>query len=152
MAKRVKIGDIIQILTSEGISYAQYTHKNKMYGYMISVFNGLYDNPIKDFSSLIKSPIQFHTFIALQSAINEGLLSVVAHLSIPDHLREFPIFRCRSGGPGGGIWLWDGNEEVMLNRNITEEEQKYSTRSIISIPLLLERIKIKYKPEINQKY
>ena len=35
---RLKIGDIVEIETSKGNVYAQYTHKHKQYGALLRVF------------------------------------------------------------------------------------------------------------------
>ncbi|MEJ2528408.1 MAG: hypothetical protein P8Y49_10155 [Sulfurovaceae bacterium] len=42
MAKRVKFGDVIEIVTSKGYAYAQYTHKDSMMGALLRIFKGIY--------------------------------------------------------------------------------------------------------------
>jgi len=47
MPRRVKIGDIIEIPTSKGLAYAQYTHNHKQrphFGALIRVLDGLFES------------------------------------------------------------------------------------------------------------
>ncbi|WP_088146782.1 hypothetical protein [Achromobacter denitrificans] len=149
MAKRIKLGDVLQIMTSQGVAYAQVTHKHPEFGYLIRVLSGFYDTQPKDFLEIVNCPVQFSAFFVVQSAVNQGLLSVVANVSVPESLQIFPKFRSRNGGPGGSIWLWDGGEAIRLERNLSSDEQKISTRGIISAPLLVERIENNYRAETH---
>lgn len=150
MAKRINIGDVLQILTSQGVSYAQVTHKNSEYGHLIRVFTGFYPIKLKDYNFVVNSEVQFSTFFPVQSAINQGLLSVVGNATVPEKLQEFPIFRSRNGGPGGSIWLWSGGKAIMLERELLLEELKYPVKSIISAPLLVGRIENGYRSETHE--
>ncbi|MEJ2437996.1 MAG: hypothetical protein P8Y35_08590 [Sulfurovaceae bacterium] len=47
MAKRVKFGDVIEIVTSKGYAYAQYTHKDSMMGALLRIFKGIYEKIFK---------------------------------------------------------------------------------------------------------
>ncbi|MEN3801220.1 hypothetical protein ABDZ32_11620 [Aeromonas veronii] len=152
MAKRVKLGDVLQVLTSKGVAYAQVTHKDPEFGFLIRFFSGLYDSVPADFSTVVNASVQFSAFFVVQSAVNQGLLSVAANTLIPDRLKAFPIFRSRNGGPGGSIWLWSGGEAVRLDRSLTPEEQTYPTEGIISAPLLVERIENNYRPETHEPW
>jgi hypothetical protein len=150
MAKKVKLGDILQVLTSQGVAYAQVTHKNPEYGFLIRVFPGFYNQQPVDFSTVVNSEPQFSAFFVVQSAVNQGLLTVVENVPVPERLQVFPTFRSRAGGPGGSLWLWNGNELSRLERALNSEEQKYPTRGIISAPLLVERIEKNYKSETHE--
>jgi hypothetical protein len=152
MAKRVRIGDIVQILTSGGVAYAQLTHVHGEYGYLLRVFEGTYEKIPKDWSEVVTRPVQFSAFFPLQSAVNQSLLSVVGSCPVPESLAEFPVFRSRSGGAGGSIWLWDGISSKMLDRALTDEEYRLPVRGIISAPLLVERIAAGYRPEVNDRW
>lgn len=150
MAKKVKIGDVLQILTSQGVAYAQVTHKHPEFGYLIRVFSGFYSKEPADFSSVVNGPVQFSAFFVVQSAVNQGLISVVANVPVIERLQAFPMFRSRNGGLGGSVWLWAGGEAVRLDRDLSLEEQGYSTRGIISAPLLVERIENNYRAETHE--
>jgi hypothetical protein len=150
MAKRVKMGDVIQILTSEGVAYAQVTHKHPEYGYLIRIFSGFHNTRPKDFSAVVSCPVQFSAFFPVQSAVNQGLISVVDNTPVPEILQVFPTFRSRNGGPAGSIWLWSGGDAVRLERCLLPEELTYPTEGIISAPLLVERIENNYRAETHE--
>ncbi|MAZ20245.1 hypothetical protein [Roseovarius sp.] len=152
MAKRAKIGDVIQILTSGGVAYGQFTHKHGRFGPLLSVFDGFYAKAPDNFSQVVAERPNFNTFFPLQPALNEGLLSVVANVPVAASNSEFPKFRTRVVTPDGQCgpwWIWDGENEEMLERELTPSEMRYSLRGIISAPLLLERIEQGYRPEIH---
>lgn len=98
---RAHLGDILQVLTSRGVAYAQVTHNNPGFGFLIRVFNGFYSEQPKDFSVLVDCELQFSAFFVVKSAVNQGVLSVVANVPVPESLKVFPIFRSRNGGNGG---------------------------------------------------
>lgn len=150
MAKKIKLGDILQVLTSQGVVYAQVTHKHPEFGFLIRVFPGFHNEHPQDFSVFVDSEPQFSALFVVQSAVNQGLLSVVENVPVPERLQMFPTFRSRNGGPGGSIWLWNGSEALRLERKISSEELKHSTRGIISAPLLVERIEKNYRAETHE--
>lgn len=150
MARKVRLGDILQVLTSRGVAYAQVTHKHPEFGFLIRVFNGFYNEQPKDFSVVVDCEPQFSAFFVVQGAVNQGLLSVVANVPVPESLKVFPTFRSRNGGKGGSIWLWSGGESIRLEGGISSEELKHSTRGIISAPLLIERIENNYRAETHE--
>jgi len=148
---RIKFGDIIEIPTKKGYSYAQYTHKDKMMGALIQVFKGFYSDRPKDFNEVVKQPIQFSTFFPLQAATNMGSISIIKNISISDELQKFPIFRV-----GGLIdpttkkrksWsLWDGKEEISIDR-LTPEQKKLPIKGTWNDTMLISRIEEEWSPE-----
>lgn len=152
MAKRVKLGDIVQMLTSEGVSYAQLTHIHSEYRHLIRIFEGRYIKVPKDWAEVVRRPVQFSTFFPLQSAVNQSLVAVVGNHPVPDELASFPTFRSRNGTRGGSIWLWDGATSTMLDRPLREDEYYLPVRGIVSAPLLVERIETGYRPQVNDRW
>lgn len=150
MAKKIKLGDILQILTSQGVAYAQVTHKHSEFGFLVRVFSGFYNIQPKDFSVVVQCEPQFSAFFAVQSAVNQGLISVVGNIPVLESLQQFPTFRSRNGGPGGSLWLWNGDDSQRLDRELSVHEQKYPTEGIISAPLLVDRIEKNYRAETHE--
>jgi hypothetical protein len=150
MAKEVKLGDIFQVLTSQGVTYAQVIHKHPEFGFLICVSPGFHNKQPKDFSVVVDVEPQLPAFFVVQGAVNQGLLSVVANFPVPERLQVFPPFRSRNGGPGGSIWLWNGSEALRLESEISSEELKHSTRGIISAPLLVGRSEKNYRAETHE--
>ncbi|MBL8578683.1 MAG: hypothetical protein JNK47_15775 [Mesorhizobium sp.] len=150
MAKRVRIGDIMQMLSSEGVSYAQITHKHPDFGFLIRVMPGAYDRMPENLSVVVDQEPQFSTFLAVQSAVNAQVFAIVGNVPVAARNERFPIFRVTIYGKDGAVgpwWLWDGQQEVRLERALTDAERKYPIRSIISAPLLLKRIETGYRAE-----
>ncbi|BCJ06915.1 hypothetical protein PRtIB026_A33390 [Pseudomonas sp. RtIB026] len=145
MAKRVKLGDVLQILTNAGVAYAQVTHKHPRYGHLIRAFAGYHEQTPKDFSAVVDAQPQFTAFFPVQAAVDQGLLAVVANVPVSPVLQAFPTMRMQAGGPGGSLWLWDGEHELLLDRELTAEEMLYPVRGIITAPLLVERIEKGYR-------
>ena len=89
MAKKVRLGDILQVLTSQGVAYVQVTHKHPEFGFLIRVFPGFHNEQPKDFSAVVDGEPQFSAFFVVQSAVNQGLLSVVANVPVPKGYKCF---------------------------------------------------------------
>ncbi|WP_394887062.1 hypothetical protein ACG873_20275 [Mesorhizobium sp. AaZ16] len=152
MAKRVRIGDVMQILSSQGVSYAQVSHKHTQYGFLIRVMPGTYDRKPQEFSAVVDQEPQFSTFFLVQTGINQGLFAIVANVPVAPRNQAFPTFRTTGygrNGERGSWWLWDGQDEVRLDRLLTDAEKRYPLRGIISAPLLVERIDKGYRAEID---
>ena len=153
MAKRVKIGDVIQLTSSKGLSYAQLTHINPEYKYLIRVFSEIYTKPPKDFNEVVDHSPQFSAFFPVQYAVNKGVFPIVANVRVSPKNQPFPIFRSatvgRDGISRGAWWLWDGEKEIILRRPLSEEEKKYSFLGIINLALLIKRIETGYRPEVD---
>ncbi|WP_052821531.1 hypothetical protein [Pseudomonas syringae group genomosp. 3] len=122
MAKKVKLGDILQILTSQGFAYAQVIQKHPEFGFLIRTLSGFYNEQPKHFSAMLEGEPQFSALFVFQSAVNQDLLSVMANVPIPESLQVLPTLRSRNGGKGGSIWLWNGCEAVRLEREISSKE------------------------------
>lgn len=63
MAKKVKLGDILQVLTSQGVAYAQVTHKHPEFGFLIRVLPEFHNEQPKDFSVVVYGEPQFSAFL-----------------------------------------------------------------------------------------
>lgn len=51
--KTVKVGDIFQILTSEGICYGQVTHTHPKWKFIVAIFREFFPKPPKGFTEII---------------------------------------------------------------------------------------------------
>jgi hypothetical protein len=152
MAKRIKIGDVMQILTSIGVSYAQVTHKDIKYSWIIRVFPETYPQTPKDFTTVVNQEPQFSAFFGVQVAVNRGLFAIVANVPIWEGNQKFPLFRGANHSrhwKTGPWWLWDGEKSLRLDRPLTEEEQKYPLTGFPSAPLIIEWIEQGYRAETH---
>ncbi|MBO9192665.1 hypothetical protein J5277_00960 [Rhizobium sp. 16-449-1b] len=152
MAKRIKVGDVAQIATSKGISYAQVTHRHPRYGHLLRVFDSVYNSKPDNLAEMVATHVLFSAFFPIQKAVGEGLLTIVGNSEVTDANSPFPTFRANTrdrAGNRGPWWLWDGETEVMLTRGLSDNEKRYPVRGIISLPLLIERIERGYRAETH---
>lgn len=151
MGKRVAIGDIFQILTTEGICYGQVLHKHPKWGFVVGVF---YDCPAKqpaDFADYVNRVPDYVTTFLINIAVSRGYFAVVGNVPVAPCNAEFPIFR-NANNPGQGdatIWFfWDGEREWRATGPLTEEQSHYPRGpSLPSAPLFVELIQKRYRVE-----
>jgi hypothetical protein len=150
MAKRIKIGDIIEIETSIGFAYAQYTHKHNKYGALIRVFDKVFKESIDDFDGVEDIPVRFSIFFPLQAAINRDIFKVVGNRPVAEKNQQFPVFRDGTPHPKTRQvevwWLWDGEKEWRVGE-LTESQWKLPIRGIWNDTLLIERIESGWRQE-----
>lgn len=150
MAKKCKIGDIIEIPTPSGLAYAQFTHLHPRYNALLRVLPGKYESRPVDLSRLAQSEEKFATFFPLQAALNQGIFCVVANHSVPATASTFPLFRTGIEDPQTRKvkvwWLWDGEKEWKVG-DITPEQRRLPLRGIWNDTLLIERIDANWTPE-----
>ena len=147
---RLKIGDIVEIKTSKGLVYAQYTHKNARYGALLRIFLGFYNQRPENINSVLNEGVQFSTFFPLSAAIGEKIVEIVGNYVVHSNLQDFPVFRAGVVDPSTGKvavwWLWDGQGEEKVG-SLTSEQRKYPIRGVWNDTLLIERIEAGWTPE-----
>jgi len=154
MARAVKIGDVVEILTTRGLAYAQCTHRHTQpprYGYLIRILPGFHAVRPTSFDALVKQRDLFRVFYPLGSAISRGLVVWAARELVPDSVISFPTFRCGVPASDGRVqtwWLWDGSREWPV-ASLTPAQRSLPIREVINHNLLLERIESEYKVEHN---
>jgi hypothetical protein len=147
-----KIRNIVQILASNGFAYAQMTHKHTRYGPLLAVFEGTHSSPPTDHALIVNAEPQFRAFFPLGPAVKQCILSVVGHMPVAPRNKAFPTFRSAvydRDGNRGPWWIWDGENENMLSRPLTDAEKRLPVRRTITAPLLVERIENGYRSETH---
>lgn len=151
---KAKIGDIIEIPTSKGLAYAQYTHQHPQFGGLIRVFDEIYKGRPENFSSLVNGQVRFSTFFPLQAAIKRGIYKVVAHHEVAGPNRSFPLFRNGVADPKtkkvSVWWFWDGEKEWRVG-NITQEQRKLPLLGVWNDTMLVQRIEEGWRPETDYR-
>jgi choline dehydrogenase-like flavoprotein len=152
MAKKCKIGDVIEIPTRVGLAYAQFSHLHPRYNALLRVLPGKFDSRPSDLSTLVAGKERFVTFFPLQAAVNQGILCVAGNYPIPSAASSFPLFRTGIEDPQTRKvkvwWLWDGEKEWKVG-DITQEQRKLPLRGIWNDTLLIERIEADWTPETD---
>jgi hypothetical protein len=150
MARRVKIGDIIEITTGGGFAYTQYTHKDAARGALLRVFNGIYVERISDINLFYRLGVRFKIFFPLHESINRGIFKVIGNIDIPPDRIIFPTFRNGVRNPSTGkvdTWfIWNGKEEWPVEK-LSAEQRKYSLEWIVNDTRLVELIETGWRPE-----
>lgn len=148
--KTVQVGDIFQILTSEGVCYGQVINMNPKWKFVVAVFREFFAKEPDDFEILVKTEPQFITTFLIQDAVRQGLFTLVCNVPVSTHLTKFPVFRGTNNLKGDDtMWFfWDGQDEWKVHRALTDIEKKYPVGpSLPSAPLLVERIENDYRVE-----
>ncbi|MCC6362149.1 MAG: hypothetical protein IT165_01415 [Bryobacterales bacterium] len=144
----VRLGDIIEIPTRNGLAYAQYTHQHPQFGGLIRVFDGLFQERPSDFSRLAESPVRFSVFFPVRGAVRRKTFEIAGRSEIAPHNREFPIFRSGFAEPGHKVsnwWFWDGEREWKVGA-ITAEQRKLPIREVWNDTMLVQRIESGWSP------
>ncbi|OZG70205.1 hypothetical protein BTA51_27455 [Hahella sp. CCB-MM4] len=145
---RIKIGDLVEIKTSSGLTYAQYTHKQPRYGALLRIFDKSYKNRPSPLEGVLNDSVRFSTFFPLTAAINRGIFEIVGNFSVKEELKPFPLFRAGAVGTSGKVatwWLWDGEKEERIGK--LSDKQKYlPIRGVWNDTLLIERIESGWTP------
>ncbi len=89
--KRLNVGGIIEIETSQSLAYAHYTFKEKKHGPLLRVLPGMFDDRPESFDDLVRQDEQFYTFSPPQRACREEVVAIVAHEAIPDSAEVQPL-------------------------------------------------------------
>lgn len=147
-----QIGDIIEIKTGKGLAYAQYTHRNKPFGALIRVFEGLHALRPSDLEQLAASSVAFSTFFPLNSALREKVVEKVGRAAIAPQNQAFPLFRDGVHDPitkkVGTWWLWDGTREWKVGK-LKPGQYHLPIRGVWNLDLLVMRIEEGWRQELS---
>lgn len=151
MGKRVTVGDIFAILTTEGVCYGQVLHSHEKYKFVVGVFYDFPDKRPADFTDYVNRAPDYITTFLINHAVSQGLFSVVGNVPVAPCNAAFPTFR-NANNPGQGdatIWFfWDGMREWRAAGPLTEEQRRYPRGpSLPSAPMFLELIQNQYRVE-----
>lgn len=154
MAKRIKIGDILEIKTSKGYAYMQYTHKDiGTMGSLVRVFNGIYDKQLEELDILKDKDVQFITFFPLQFALNKGIVNYLGNMELRDEFRVFPIFKSMLGqdlktnkAKSWNIWE-DGKVVNIIYSPLSKEEKMIPNYGVINDTMLIYKIETNFTEE-----
>lgn len=149
MAKKCKIGDVIEVPTSKGLAYAQFYHLNPQYGALLRVLPGLFNQRPADLAGLVECAEVLVAFFPLQAALNQGIFEFVVNVPVPASASAFPLFRTGLPDPQTGKvenwWLWDGQKAWRVGA-ITDEQRNLPLRGIWNDTILIERIESGWTP------
>ncbi len=154
MAKKAKIGDILEIPTKKGLAYVQYSHEHKepspRMGSLIRVLPGFFSDRPKEFQAIADQQELYYTLFPVRAAVHRGIFQVARHAAIPEHAKAFPLFRNgqinqETGKYYDNWWLWNGEKSWYVGQ-ITDQQLDLSFRTAWNDIALIERIEQGWTP------
>lgn len=142
---------MIEIETPAGLSYAQVTHHNDEFGYLLRILPGTYRTR-PDIAALAVKPHRWVVFYPAEHAVRQRLVHPVGTFGIPLSARAFPLFRA-GGLPDrtGHVdewWLWDGRDEKRIGP-LKDEHLDLPIREIVNHEVLVERLLSDWTPRAD---
>ena len=145
-AKRTKIGDVLEVVTPDGLIYLHYIGKHAEYGDGVAVC------PVKQPGRVAVSAALFQdsyvTFYPASAAVARGLASVVGSLptkGLPSRMR-------RAGARRGRKvlnWIIEGGSKEVLKEKLSDEERKLPIAAIWNHEFLIGRVSDGWRPEME---
>src|SRR6266850_2017215 len=127
MGSRIRVGDVIEIVTDKGLAYAQYVLKKEQWGALIRVLPGFFEKRPSDLCDLVREKEIFVTFFPLQAAVNRKIFEVISNCPVPEHAKHLPLFRDAGHidrqGKAHNWFLWDGERSWPVDK-LTEEQAR----------------------------
>jgi hypothetical protein len=153
MAKRIRLGDVIEIGTQNGLAYAQLTHIHPRFGPLLRILRGIDQTRPRNLRSVVGRETQFQTFFPLQQAVNRKIVAVIGNEEIPDPWKAFPVFRSGIPDPGTrkvSTWfLWDGERAKRIEK-LTTAQARLPIKELVNDTLLIERIESGWTAESDE--
>lgn len=141
MKKNIQIGDIFEIKTKLGLSYAQLTHRHPSHAELIRIFRKKYSKRPDNLEELCADNVEFSVLFTLIRSYNTNLIEKVGNSAIQHELQVFPKFR--DGTPHRDTkivetwWIWDGKNEIKVGPELTEEQKSYPRLGILNLPAVI---------------
>lgn len=143
-----KIGDVIEVPTSNGFTYIQYTHENIKMGSLVRVLQGFYKKKqsLEEIEVIVNRPHRFQAFCPVHHTVNLGDWNRVGNFQVPEFAQKFPIFKgmvylFKRPNPEEANWyLWDGEKEWDVGKMSLEEQIKYPDNCVYNDTALKENI------------
>jgi len=149
---RPKVGDVIEIPTSAGLGYAQYTHEHRdppTYGSLLRILPSVFRTRPASLAALVQQQEAFLCFFPLRTACRRGLVQIAGNELIPSWAQRFPVFRTGVAGPSGHVnrwFLWDGTRETPIADLTPEIVALPVLTGVWNDTLLAERIAAGWRP------
>lgn len=144
-----KPGEIIEVRTGRGLAYSQVVLRAPLFGTLIRVIDGFWDERPLEFAGVISRPEAFFTFFPVDAAVKRKLVARVGSLPLPDWAQSFPLLRQRGDiRPDGSVrdwWLWDGNRKWRVGE-LSGDQRTLSIAEVINDTLLVERLERGWRP------
>ena len=145
---RPKIGDIVEVPTSGGLGYVQFTFRDPQMGALVRVLPGLFAERPNELQALAEKRETYFVYIPLGPAVARGLMRIVEHGRVPpgaDRPRRMKSKRQLAPGVVSWLILEEGGERS--TRELAPDERGLSPYAIWNDTLLAERMVSGWLPE-----
>jgi hypothetical protein len=154
LKQRIRIGDLVEIPTSRGLAYAQYSHHKDRWGALLRVLPGFHRDRPRNFEHLVRSKARFVTFFPLGAAMAQGIFEIVGNEPVPVEAQRFPLFR-KAGfvdreGRVQDWLLWDGENEWKVGK-LSSDQRQLPILAVWNDTLLVERIEQEWLPGTDRR-
>ena len=151
MPKRLKSGDVFQVITPQGKAYIQFCSKHLEYGEMIRVLPGIFPEQ-PDISGLIDKHAYF-TFYPLALSAFRKMVDLVGNFPLLESYGVAPILR-RAGAmlADGTVKAWIIEDPVKgdtLREILNDSERQLSLAEIWNHEMLVGRIETQWRPDLE---
>lgn len=140
---KVKVGDIFEIATSNGVAFFQCVFTDKIEGELIKVFNKTFTNGIDNIEILSSISDTYFIGFPLNAALNKKIVTQIGFLQVSSKFVK-PRFRRSKNGFGKNPKGWFIVDTYTDNRiyveDLDEEQIKLSPNGIINDTLLIKRL------------
>lgn len=139
--KRIRIGDIAEIVTPVGFGYVQYTHDGGTNGELVRVLPELYKTRPQDFSVLAQKKESYFVFYTMDYAVRAGQAEVVSNQPVPQWASSYPVMRHAAAFDDfGRVTGW----------RIVSAASRLTPQDLISAPLFTELTQEQLKLSIRE--
>jgi hypothetical protein len=151
--KRLKVGDVLEVETPQGLAYIQYVGLHSRYGDLIRVLPGLYEKRPAEFAPLV-SQAGYMTFYPARASVRQRFNEIVGFSPLPPEGAMPKVVRRERPNPcnldetiGWTLVDSDGRETKRKRSELTEAEKKLPIVAIWDHQVLIDRICSGWTPE-----
>jgi hypothetical protein len=152
-----QIGTVIEIKTSKGLAYAQYTHDGEGDNYLgfeiMRQISGFYPTRPSNFDDVITETTLYHFYFFLKHSLKDKAFDAVGVFTVPEKDKITPKFRSGLEDPRNdnrvvGGWILQGAKTIRIPQ-FGPDHFRLSTGGVWGYPLLAERLEIGWLPELD---
>ncbi len=151
--QRPKIGAILEITTSRGLVYLQYTHEHEWAYSVVGLLPGYHVERPTSFVDLVNQPERYVFQYFVPDAVRRGEMEVVGSEDVPERCKPWPWFRMpiEYDFENGLItcWRFGNHKESYQARTLTPELLRVPIHGIPSPVMLRERLESNWQPETD---
>jgi hypothetical protein len=142
--KRLKTGDVLEVIVPGGVIYLHYLGKHPDYGDGIAVCPTTFAGRVEVSPELFAA--SYITFYPASAAVARGMAAIVGHLPS----QGLPVRYRRAGARSGTMvetWIIEDGQSEVVKRRLSEEELHLPIVGIWNHAFLIQRVSEGWRPE-----